>query len=117
MAGERIGKCVNIGNCSLADKREPVAVPAGKDFVCSECGKSLIAPTNREVNSASRRTMVVIGCAALIALGAALFTMRGCSPPPPTPIVTDPGRNVDAPGPKTGDCLEAHQRVGVCKPQ
>ena len=43
MVGDRQGKCVNIGNCSLADKREPIVAKAGQDFVCPECGKSLIA--------------------------------------------------------------------------
>jgi len=42
MAGERRGKCVNIGNCSLADKREIIDVKPGADFVCTECGKGLI---------------------------------------------------------------------------
>jgi phosphate transport system substrate-binding protein len=43
MNGERYGKCVNIGNCALADKRASIKVLAGQDFVCSECDKGLVA--------------------------------------------------------------------------
>ncbi len=38
----RVGRCVNIGNCASADTRKTIQVPVGADFVCPECGKSLV---------------------------------------------------------------------------
>lgn len=71
-AGERIGKCFNIGNCSLADKREPVTVKAGQDFACPECGKSLIAgppePVGTGGGGGGRTPLLIGGLLVLLAL-------------------------------------------------
>lgn len=83
MAGERAGKCVNIGNCSLADKRETIVTEPGRDFVCPECGKGLIAAmsiaTAGSGGGRSAGPLVIGGIAGLFALIAAGFAVRSCS--------------------------------------
>lgn len=82
MFGDRSGKCVNIGNCSLADKREVIVAKAGRDFVCSECGKSLIALTPATAGSSSRRNAILgIGAVALFGLIGGGVALRSCSGP------------------------------------
>jgi phosphate transport system substrate-binding protein len=36
------GRCLNIGNCGIANSTEPVQLLESDDFVCPECGKSLV---------------------------------------------------------------------------
>lgn len=76
-AGERAGKCVNIGNCSLADKRETIITKPGTDFVCPECGKSLIASTSAAATGGSGggRLPLIIGgvIVLLLVIAAAVF--------------------------------------------
>ena len=85
MAGDRQGRCVNVGNCSLADKRELITTKPGQDFVCPECGKGLILATAatapRRSNVAARAGIGII--LALVAGGLALRNCRGRSEPLP----------------------------------
>lgn len=128
MVGDRQGKCVNIGNCSLADKREPLITTAGQDFVCPECGKSLVTATSAVSGNSSRRNVIVLGGGfALLALVGGGLALRGRSdaksagktepttPPPasPEPSVRAKTTTVVPPA-EGGDCSETHQRVGVC---
>ena len=105
MVGDRSGKCVNIGNCSLADKREAIVAKAGQDFVCPECGKSLIALTATPASRSSRRNLILgIGVVALLGLVGGGAALRGCSSttddsaratpsPPPTTVNSTPKTN------------------------
>lgn len=74
-AGELTGKCINIGNCSLADKREIIITKPGTDFVCPECGKSLLAAPSAVTSSGGSRLPVIIGgmIALLALIAAALY--------------------------------------------
>ena len=79
MAGERQGKCVNIGNCSLADKRETITTKAGQDFVCPECGKGLVLATSAvSAPNPTRRNAIVLGGVALLALAGGGLALRSC---------------------------------------
>ncbi|UAJ08882.1 substrate-binding domain-containing protein [Glacieibacterium megasporae] len=81
MAGERQGKCVNIGNCSLADKRETITTKAGQDFVCPECGKGLVLSTSSASASSpnpTRRNALILGGVAVLALAGAGLALRSC---------------------------------------
>ena len=129
MVGDRSGKCVNVGNCGLADKRQPLIVKAGQDFVCPECGKSLVAATSVASGNSSRRQamLTVGGVALLLALAGGGFAVRSCSnaasavkttpvePVRASPAPSVPATAIDAAsGVQGGDCSESHQRVGVC---
>jgi phosphate transport system substrate-binding protein len=109
-AGERKGKCVNIGNCALADKREIIVAKPGTDFVCPECGKSLIAvlvETERPRQSRGP-LLVLVGLVALALLGGA-FALKSCRAPESTeptaagPIVVQPGTPPPSPSPVAGE--------------
>jgi phosphate transport system substrate-binding protein len=43
MSKQISGRCLNIGNCKIADSMAPVQVEASADFICTECGKPLVA--------------------------------------------------------------------------
>lgn len=78
---DRVGRCVNIGNCSLADKRQPVAVPPGSDFVCPECGKGLITALGDAAPSGGNRrnALIVGGTVLVLALIGGAAGLRSCS--------------------------------------
>ena len=80
-AGERTGKCINIGNCSLADKREIIVTKPGTDFVCPECGKSLLAAPSAVTSGGggSRLPLIIGSIVALLLLvaGALYFGFGG----------------------------------------
>ena len=125
MVGDRQGKCVNIGNCSLADKREPIVAKAGQDFVCPECGKSLIAAMPAAAAASPKRNAVlVIAIVVLLVLLAGGLLLRGgsrtaserpaepvrTSVPAPAPVPAAPA----APAAEGGDCSTTHGQVGLC---
>ncbi len=39
------GICVNVGNCDNANQKKVLEIGIGQDFVCPQCGKSLIIYT------------------------------------------------------------------------
>jgi phosphate transport system substrate-binding protein len=91
----RQGKCIDFGNCTLADKRELIQVPDGAEFVCPECGRAL-TPVQRE-SSGGGRWKILAGVVLLLLLlgGFGIFhLLSGPSTPsgPQTPPV-DPGGN------------------------
>lgn len=91
-AGERKGKCVNIGNCSLADKREVIVAKPGTDFVCHECGKSLIAELiNTEPGRQRRGPLLFVAGLVAVALLGGVFALKSCrAPESTTPIAAGP---------------------------
>ena len=134
MVGDRQGKCVNIGNCGLADKREPVVAKAGQDFVCPECGKSLIAAMPAATAASPKRNAVwVIAIVVLLLLVGGGLLLRGKAPAesarqtetvqpgvsaamPPVPAVTAPAAAAAPAVPATegGDCSATHGQAGLC---
>ena len=131
MVDGRQGKCVNIGNCSLADKREPVVAKAGQDFVCPECGKSLIAAMPAATAASPKRTAVwVIAIVVLLLLVGAGLLLRGRAPAesaqqtetvkPGVPAALPAVPSVPAaaapavPATEGGDCSATHGQAGLC---
>ncbi|WP_404712267.1 phosphate ABC transporter substrate-binding/OmpA family protein [Sphingomonas sp. MMS24-J13] len=82
---DRVGRCVNIGNCSLADKRQPIIVQPGTDFICPECGKGLITALGASGSSGgTQRNLLMVGGSvlALAIVGGALLGLKSCSRTP-----------------------------------
>ena len=126
------GKCSNFGNCSLADARKTVEVPAGLDFVCTECGKSLLLTDSGTAGGSSK--VLVMG-ALLIALLAAsgiawsLFAGKKTATVPDAPVpqvvvpspVAQPQIKLEAKPddtpqpPLSGNCSDADAKAGLCR--
>ena len=129
MVGDRQGKCINIGNCSLADKREPIVAKAGQDFVCPECGKSLIAAMPAAATASPKRNaaLVIAIVVLLLLLGGGGLLLRGGSrtesarqaepvkPGVPAATSSVPTAAATAvPPTEGGDCSATHGQVGLC---
>lgn len=120
------GKCSNFGNCSLADARTTIEVPNGMDFVCTECGKSLLL-TDPGPQGAGNSRALAVGALLLVLLLAAggigwsLMSGKKAPAPEPAPPVAieqpqaPPKAEPAAQPPVTGNCSEADERVGLCR--
>jgi phosphate transport system substrate-binding protein len=70
MSKQISGRCLNIGNCEIANSMEPVQLQESDEFVCTECGKPLVA---NQVSSSTINPLLlgllgfgVVGAAAVI---------------------------------------------------
>ena len=117
------GKCSNFGNCSLADARTTIEVPSGLDFVCTECGKTLLL-TDTGTKGGNSKALAV-GALLLVLLlaagGIAWSLLAGKKTPDPAPPVAielpknPPQAEPTAQPPITGNCSEADERAGLCR--
>jgi len=66
----RKGKCINFGNCSIADTKEIVEVNLGDDFVCSnpDCRGMLV-----EEKKQSQKKWILYAGIAVVLIGSILF--------------------------------------------
>ena len=70
------GRCLNIGNCGIANSMSIVEVDESAEFICSECGKTLVA------NQAAKKTgskSIPIFIAGLALVGVAAAGILGIS--------------------------------------
>jgi hypothetical protein len=125
----KAGKCSNFGNCSLADSHTTIQVPMGRDFACTECGKSLLPTDLSPGGGSSKNLMVVAGLVALLlaaGAGAWLFLGQKEVVPEPAPVaapapavapVVTPAVTPDAAPalPDTGNCSDADAQAGLCQ--
>lgn len=95
------GICVNIGNCDNANQKKVLEIGTGQDFVCPQCGKSLIIYSPPKGKSAAM--MAVIGLVALLivlVIGWRMFAgdkePASLPAPPPTAAPATPPAPVPA---------------------
>ena len=127
----RSGKCSNFGNCSLADARKTVEVPAGLDFVCTECGKPLLL-TDAGTAGSNSKALIVGGLLVVVLLAAggvawSLFAGKKTAAAPdvpvpapqvivPPPVAKPAVKSDDAPQlPLSGNCSDADAKAGLCR--
>ena len=125
----RSGKCSNFGNCSLADARKTVEVPAGLDFVCTECGKPLLL-TDAGTAGGNSKALIVGGLLVVVLLAAggvawSLFAGKKTASAPdvpvpqvivPPPVAKSAAKSDDAPQlPLSGNCSDADAKAGLCR--
>lgn len=88
----RLGRCVNFGNCPLADGREPIEVAESEDFVCpgAECGRPLQDSSDKPAGRSLTKLVPAVLALALLGGGAVWLLMPAGPPPepPPEPPVT-----------------------------
>lgn len=74
------GRCLNIGNCTLANSMESVPIKEGEELICPECGKTLEALASRTSQSSGFKAAPLIAFGAitlgLIYGGYALISRR-----------------------------------------
>ena len=131
LVGGRSGKCSNFGNCSLADARKTVEVPAGLDFVCIECGKPLLL-TDTGTAGGSSKALIVGGLLVVVLLAAggvawSLFAGKKTAAAPdvpvlvpqvivPPPVAGPAAKSDDTPQlPLSGNCSDADAKAGLCR--
>lgn len=124
----RSGKCSNFGNCSLADARKNIEVPAGLDFVCPECSKPLLLSETGAAGGNSKVWVVGVLLFLLMAAGgvtwALFFREKPAAPAPnvpevqattPLPTPSPPAPAGDTPQPSiSGDCSDADAAAKLC---
>lgn len=92
------GKCSNFGNCTLADSRQTIEVLTGLDFVCSECGKTLMASGAGNESASSLKKPAIIGgvlLALVLAAGGVAWSLFGSKPQ----VASAPAATSTAPDP------------------
>jgi len=76
-------RCLNIGNCDIANSMAVVEVDEFAEFVCPECGKPLVDKLRPEPSRPKRKWLAVIGIVGSTAAG--LFGLSTLlRPQPPT---------------------------------
>ena len=86
---DRIGRCVNFGNCTTANQKLTITMPSGLEMKCPECGRSLVEVSPPGKSSAGVAAAFVIALALAGAAGYFLWNnMR---------VKTDAGPRADAP--------------------
>lgn len=131
----RSGKCSNFGNCSLADARRAVDVPAGLDFVCTECAKPLLlSEAGSSAGSSKALIMGALLLLVLLAAGGVAWSLFAGKKTPAVPDVSapqvviprtaaQPDVKPEAKAPATpeppaslsGNCSDADAKAGLCK--
>ncbi|HNF67181.1 MAG TPA: hypothetical protein PK144_15495, partial [Plasticicumulans sp.] len=67
MTAARTGLCVNVGNCPSANARKVVPVAPGQDFVCPDCGKSLVV--YQPAKKGAQALIIAAAAGVVLALG------------------------------------------------
>ncbi len=71
---ERIGKCMNLGPCGMANsQRQQVIADDEADFVCAECGSELQKVETGGQKACPGRVKVVVAVVVLLLLGIGLI--------------------------------------------
>ncbi|HMW17682.1 MAG TPA: hypothetical protein PKN13_10010 [Accumulibacter sp.] len=91
------GICVNIGNCDNANQKKMLEIGTGQDFVCPQCGKSLIVYSPPKGKSVAMLAVVgLIALLVVLVIGWRMFaggkeaTPAPVPPPVATPAPTPP---------------------------
>ncbi|HEY3738773.1 MAG TPA: phosphate ABC transporter substrate-binding/OmpA family protein [Bryobacteraceae bacterium] len=66
---DRTGRCVNFGNCTLANQKQTIVMPSGLELKCPECGRTLVEITAQRSSSAGPTVVFAVALALLAAAG------------------------------------------------
>lgn len=58
MDTKKLGKCINFGNCSKADRNEIIELEVTEDFLCPECNCDLLEEKQKK-NGASKKGLLI----------------------------------------------------------
>ncbi len=68
---DRVGRCVNFGNCTTANQKQTIVMPSGLELKCPECGRGLVEVT--QSNKSSAGVAAIFGIALLLLAAAGWF--------------------------------------------
>jgi hypothetical protein len=69
----KIGKCINFGNCASADTKKEIEIKFGDDFVCPDCGLDLVEVKKPSGVFPKWLIKLILGALALAGSGIAAF--------------------------------------------
>jgi len=75
---DRTGRCVNFGNCAIANQKQTIVMPSGLELKCPECGRSLVEVTASR--SGSRGPIAAVVITFLLLGAAAVLLWRNMRP-------------------------------------
>ena len=55
---DRTGRCVNFGNCTIANQKQTITMPTGLELKCPECGRALVEVTGAKASSSTGPILV-----------------------------------------------------------
>ena len=87
---DRIGRCVNFGNCTTANQKQTLTMPSGLELKCPECGRSLVEVTQASKSNAG--VVAVFGVALGLVAAAGWFlwnNMRGSGKASDTGVISE----------------------------
>ena len=114
LSNSRSGKCSNFGNCSLADASQTIEVPPGLDFVCTECGKSILLTEANNTGSNSK-TLIVAGLLLLAVLAAGGIAWSWFSGNRHAVAPDSPMRQESPPPPRSGAGNKSRRRAATAE--
>lgn len=93
MAKQKQYRCLNVGNCDKANKKEKFTIPEGEDLKCPSCGMEMLQEVKGGGLPAWALALVAV---AVIAVGVFLFLPKGGESVEPTePVETEEVDEVD----------------------
>ena len=82
MSKKIIGRCLNIGNCGIANSMAIVGLDEAADFVCTECGKPLVVADTGPIPNWKKKLLAGLGLVGAAAAGVfGLSTVLKPKPP------------------------------------
>lgn len=92
MAKQKQYRCLNVGNCDKANKKEKFTIPEGEDLKCPECKKEML----QEVKGGLPSWIFALIAVAVIAVCAIVFWPKGGeSAEPIDPVETEQNNGED----------------------
>jgi hypothetical protein len=90
MSNKVTGRCLNIGNCGIANSMAIVEVDESAEFICTECGKPLVASQAAKSSSNKSTSKWLAGIGLVGAAAAGVFGLSTLLRPQ-TPTAGDAG--------------------------
>lgn len=73
MSSARSARCLNIGNCTIANSMQVLQLEAESELICPECGKSLQLVASKRSLKLNYKTYVPYAAGAIVVIAGAVF--------------------------------------------
>jgi len=96
MTNKVTGRCLNIGNCEIANSMSAIEIDESAEFVCTECGKPLVASQTAKRGRKQTAQKWLAGIGMVGATAAVIFGLSNTLKPK-APQVANPPSSPPAP--------------------